>query len=664
MLRFLFVPILFAFYAMTVRAQTLPVDTAHTIDEIIVRSRPSQREIIAPRTLKGDALDQLSSGSIADALRYFAGLQLKDYGGVGGLKTVDIRSMGTHHLGIFYDGIELGNAQNGQIDLGQFALDNVEEISLYNGQKSALLQSAADFGNAGNIYIRTRRPIFFPGERYHVRLNAKYGSSDLFSISSLWEQRVSSRVSTSLNACFLSSSGRYRFRYKRVRPDGGIAYDTIAVRQNGDIRAFRTELNINGTIQHGFWNAKLYAYESERGIPGAIVNNVWRRGERQNDLNVFFQGRFQRDITSRFSTRWMTKYAYYRTHYANRDTTQLPVDNRFWQQEAYISTTNAYEILPGWSASLAYDFKWNKLNADVYRFVFPQRKSHFASFATSLERWIIGVQASVLGIFVNDRLRAGSQKNISRFVPALFLNIRPFSGKTVSFRAFAKQSFRMPTFNDLYYTDVGNAALRPEKATQFDIGASLERSFAGFLKNISVQTDVYYNMVDDKIIAYPKGQQFRWTMLNLGKVDIRGLDFSSALKFIPFRNSELNCRLQYTFQSARDVTSSSTSFYHHQIPYIPRHSGSLVLNFDYCGWHLNYSFIYTGERYNEQENIQYNYMQPWYTHDASLQYDFRLKNARCKAILEVNNLFDQKYDVILNYPMPGLNGAIALRIDF
>ena len=107
-----------------------------------------------------------------------------------------------------------------------------------------------------------------------------------------------------------------------------------------------------------------------------------------------------------------------------------------------------------------------------------------------------------------------------------------------------------------------------------------------------------------------------------------------------------------------------TSFYHHQIPYIPRHSGSLVLNFDYCGWHLNYSFIYTGERYNEQENIQFNYMQPWYTHDASLQYDFRLKNARCKAILEVNNLFDQKYDAILNYPMPGLNGAIALRIDF
>lgn len=86
----------------------------------------------------------MNSLSVADALRYFSGLQLKDYGGVGGIKTVNIRSMGTNHLGIFYDGIELGNAQNGQIDLGQFSLDNVEEISLYNGQRSAIFQPASD----------------------------------------------------------------------------------------------------------------------------------------------------------------------------------------------------------------------------------------------------------------------------------------------------------------------------------------------------------------------------------------------------------------------------------------------------------------------------------------------------------------------------------------
>ena len=87
----------------------------------------------------------LNSHSVADAVRYFAGVQLKDYGGVGGLKTIDVRGMGTQHVGVFYDGIQLGNAQNGIVDLGKFSLDDMEIISLYNGQKSNIFQSAKDY---------------------------------------------------------------------------------------------------------------------------------------------------------------------------------------------------------------------------------------------------------------------------------------------------------------------------------------------------------------------------------------------------------------------------------------------------------------------------------------------------------------------------------------
>ena len=101
-------------------------DSIQHVDEVVVTSRYNHKEVIPSQTLTGEQLEKLSSNSVADALRYFSGLQLKDYGGVGGIKTVNIRSMGTNHLGISYDGVELGNAQNGQIDLGQFSLDNVE----------------------------------------------------------------------------------------------------------------------------------------------------------------------------------------------------------------------------------------------------------------------------------------------------------------------------------------------------------------------------------------------------------------------------------------------------------------------------------------------------------------------------------------------------------
>ena len=108
------------------------LDSLQRIEEVVVTA-DRYREVIPSQRLSGKRLEALSSFSVADAIRYFAGVQLKDYGGVGGLKTVDVRSMGTNHTGVFYDGIQLGNAQNGQVDLGKFSLDNIEDISLYNG---------------------------------------------------------------------------------------------------------------------------------------------------------------------------------------------------------------------------------------------------------------------------------------------------------------------------------------------------------------------------------------------------------------------------------------------------------------------------------------------------------------------------------------------------
>jgi tonB-dependent receptor len=660
------------------KAETTPSDSIQTIKGVEITARLTQREIVPAQSLKNADLQRLNSQSVADALRYFSGIQLKDYGGVGGIKTVDIRSMGTHHLGIFYDGIELGNAQNGQIDLGQFSLDNIDEISLYNGQKSAIFQPASDFGNAGSVYIRTRKPRFTDGKNYNVKLKVKYGSSDLVRLSALWEQRLSSAVSTSLNAEHLTSSGKYKFNYRRVTPSGVVAYDTTAVRQNGDIRADRIDFNVNGILQRGYWNTKVYFYNSQRGIPGAIVNNVWRRGERQSDLNFFVQNRFQKDITDRFSTQWLAKYAFYRTHYVNKDTTQLPADNRFWQQEFYLSTSNAYEILPNWSISASYDFRWNKLNADTYRFVFPTRFSNMISLATAFEARFIRIQGSVLASFIHDKLHPTTRlmpgmkatDNITKFTPALFIDFPIIDKATngastkLSVRTFAKRSFRMPTFNDLYYTDLGNSNLKPESATQYDLGVVFNKQYNGhLLKNVQFQADGYYNTIHDKIIAYPKGQQFRWTMLNLGRVHITGIDVMGAIALQPINDLVVTARLQYTYQDARDVTNASDVFYKDQIPYIPYNSGSAIVNLAYHNWTLNYSFIYSGKRYNQQENIPNNYMQPWYTSDVSLQYDFKAFGTKCRAMLEVNNILNQKYDVILNYPMPGINGLVGLQVE-
>lgn len=650
---------------VTVSAQEYVVpahaDSVRHISEVVVSSRMSMRQTIPSATLKGEELRRMSSLSVADALRYFSGLQLKDYGGVGGIKTVNIRSMGSNHLGVFYDGIELGNAQNGQIDLGQFSLDNVEEISLYNGQKSAVFQPAVDFGNAGSVYIRTRMPRFADGRRSNLVARVKYGSSDTFRFSTLWEQRLGSNVSSSLSAGVLTSSGRYKFRYRRVTAQGTTAYDTTAVRHNGDMWAFRVEGNVNGQMRHGLWSMKAYTYNSERGIPGAIVSNVWRRGERQWDHNTFVQGMAQQSVGRRFTTKMLAKYAYYDTRYVNNDTTQMHVDNTFRQQEVYVSSANVYELTGWWSLSASYDFKWNKLNADLPRFAYPHRYSNYVSVATAADLGRLKIQASLMNVWVKDHARnVRTAKALSACTPALFVSLRPFDVQWLSLRAFAKRSYRMPTFNDLYYTNVGNANLRPESAVQYDMGVLAEQRWShGAVRRLMLQADGYYNTVHDKIVAYPKGQQFRWTMLNLGRVHIKGLDVQAQADMAVTHSLMATLRMQYTYQDARDVTSPATSYYRDQIPYIPWHSGSVVAGLQWRGWDLTYSMIYTGERYSQQENIAYNHLQPWYTSDMTLAWHDR----RWRVRLDVNNLFSQDYDVILNYPMPKRNYMLSVEYN-
>ena len=443
-----------------------PLDST-LLNEVIVTAQ-SYKEVIPAQTLGGQELEALRSHSVADALRYFSGVQLKDYGGVGGIKTVNIRSMGTNHMGVYYNGIELGNAQNGQVDLGKYSLENIESVSLYNGQKSEIFQSAREFGSAGSIYLNTRFPKFKESETSHLRVGLRAGSFDLFNPSLTFDHKLNETISMSFNTEWVSSSGKYKFRYRRVTPSGELAYDTTAVRENGDIDAVRLEGGLYGFLPKGRWKVYLYHYNSERGVPGAIVNNVWRRGERLWDRNSFAQGMFEYNFTHKFSSKINAKYAFDYTRYVNNDDKLIHVDNIYKQREVYLSWANRFRILPNWDLSLAYDFQWNGLS----EYMDVDRTTHWASLATALSLWdCFKLQASGLITYVNEEQRDRDEApDKFKITPGIFASYKPFKRPNFVIRAFYKHSYRMPTFNDLYYTDMGNAYLKPETAIQYNVG--------------------------------------------------------------------------------------------------------------------------------------------------------------------------------------------------
>lgn len=661
------------------------------LDEVTVIAR-QEKDVMPPQKLTGSRLQTLSTTSVADAVRYFSGVQIKDYGGVGGMRTVDVRSMGSHHLGVFYDGIEIGNAQNGTVDLGKFSMDNLEEIALYNGQKSEIFQPAKDFGSAGTLYLKTRRPKFAGKQQngewvvkpYNLEVRMKAGSFGLANPSLLYEQRLTDKIHLSLNTEYTYANGHYHYTYEKRLADGTLAWDTTAVRQNGDVQAFRAEAGIFGYGDCSRWHAKGYYYQSARGIPGAIVNNVWKNSQRQWDRNAFVQGNYTADISKQLSLQANLKYSNDHLRYLNPDTTLMYVDNTFLQQEVYASLAGRYRIFPFWDVALAADYQLNWLGSNMPQFVAPLRHTLLISAATAVSYKWLKLQASVLETFVSDTLRAAattfSDKRAATYnavTPAVFFNAKPILSEEWYVRAFYKMVYRMPTFNDLYYTDVGSSDLKPEKTRQYDLGTEYSKLFSrrqfnlGSLSAIRLGTkaDVYFNQVENKIVAIPKGNsQYRWMMMNLGYVEILGTELAADLGLDIAEQHTLDFHAAYTFQQALDKTDPTDNdpyggTYGGQIAYIPRHSFSATATYLWNDrLRLAYALCYVGSRYTSSANIPVNRVQPWYTSDIMLSYTWHLGSTQLQAGLEFNNIFNQQYEVIPNYPMPGMNGKGILKL--
>lgn len=643
------------------------IDTAkaNQLQEVKITEYKNSQVNLSPtpvQILIGSELKRLNSLSVADAIRYFAGVQLKDYGGVGGLKTINVRSMGSNHTAVFYDGIQLGNAQNGQVDLGRFSLDNLEEIAVYVGQKADLLMPAKSFAAASALYLKTAQPIFSSGKNYGFGASFKTGSFGLINPNLSYKQKISNKISFLMDISYLESNGKYRFRYKEL------AYDTTIIRNNSDVKSARVEATLFGLLPDSSkWNIKLYNYNSARGLPGAIVSNRFTFTQRQWDDNSFVQASYQNKKSARYNFMFNTKYAYSFMRYLDPEFKIQNgfLDNRYTETEWYISAANLYKISKIWEISLAADYSLQRLGANLYDFAYPSRNTGLVVLASALNLNRLIIQGNILATLIAEQVKNGDQSaNRQEHTPSLMASWQPLQTKDFRIRSFYKSIFRMPTFNDLYYTFIGNTKLKPEYTRQYDLGFTYGHTSNGKrLAYLSIQADAYYNLVKDKIIAIPGNNLGRWTMVNLDRVQIKGFETNIQTVWDLAAQLKLKVSANYTLEKAIDI--SATAFrYGDQIPYIPVHSGSARFGIDYKNLVFNYSYIYTGERYSQKANITANYVKPWYTHDLAIGANFAYQQTRFFFNAEINNVFNQYYDVVLNYPMPGRNYRFTLSTNF
>ena len=358
----------------------------------------------------------------------------------------------------------------------------------------------------------------------------------------------------------------------------------------------------------------------------------------------------------KFSQNWLR---YLDPGYLN---TEGKLDNRYLQREYYVSQALMWKVVDSLYLSLATDFFINTLDANLYQYARPTRYSSLTALAFQFSKKRFEANGNLLVTLVREKTLEGQPapaRNV--LTPSVSLGYKLSNSPNLRLRFLYKDIFRMPTFNDLYYTFVGYNNLKPEYAKQYNIGLTGYHHF-GFIEYISFKTDFFYNRVKDKIVTIPTKNLIIWSTQNIGLVNIKGLEWQAQMQTAPIMGLRYSVTCNYTYQEATDVTDKNSATYNQQIPYIPFETFTTLGTVAYKSFSLSYNTLFNGYRFVLGENIYTNIIPSWWTSDISALYNFKIEDSSLKIKGEINNIFNKQYEVIQSFPMPGRSYAIALTL--
>ena len=635
---------------LSMTAQTVTNDSTQTIDEVVVKGFRIPGNVLAStpiQTLSHTDMERLGIHDMGDALKRFAGVQVKDYGGVGGMKTVNIRGLGAGHTGVTYDGVQVGDCQSGQVDLSRFTLDNVSLVSLQIGQEDNIYQSAKAYTSAGLINISTLQGVF--DSKPHLTTTLHTGSYGLLAPSLRYHQQFS-RLGIGAYTSYERADGVYWFTLKN-----GIK--TIHERRNNsDIQTWRGELNMSYQLtdkQTLQWKA--YGFTSNRGLPGAVIYDNTYSAERLKDKNVFTQMLYENRFSNRIKMKAAAKWNYAWSRYSDIPASGYKEDT-YRQNETYLTATLWTNPLQGLNLSFAQDYAHNHLSMTLPKAANPTRNSLWTALAANYQIGAFSVNASLLATNIYERVKQGNASDgFHRLSPAFSMQWRCLQDFRLRFGY--KDIFRTPTLNELYYTGIGNRHLSPEKSRMWNLGTTYSHTFNRTLQ-LSLTADGYSGNVTDKIIAVPK--MFYWQMMNAGKVRQLGLDVSANIEKRWGNDWTVSATGSYSYLSATDRTDPSELSYGDQIAYTPHHSGAANILIHSPWLDFGYNVLLMGERYTLGYNIPHNRMSAFTDHRITLSREFNINKQQLRVQFDVRNLGNKNYEVIRFYPMPGTNWRLSV----
>lgn len=610
---------------------------------------------LLPSRLTTSEIHAMQANDVGDVLRKFNGTNLHAYGGLGGLKTVSFRSLGAQHSAVVQDGFSVLNSQNGQINLGQIQTANLVGVQDVQAMENPVLLPVSSMVSGGTFSLQSFESVF-ADTGLAIRSTVSYASfAQLDGFMAVRFRKKAWQMATS--GAMRSAEGNYPYRL-----ENGIQ----------TIRAERTnnayqDVNLAATIgRQGKKSTFRLGYrgkEIKQELPGAVIlYNINRDEKLHTQEHVIFSD-FESSLSKKISLRVHAQASEQNMRYTDPDfLNAIGGINTIYQNRVLNGGVMLLWRRKNWTFQAGSEEFLSSLVVNDTSFAQPVRLHNMSVLSGRWQkgRWQIYLQSSAQ--YVSERMNGNAPNDRFRVNPMLRTS---FSSKSGRFEQFfwCRSTFRMPTFNELYYNGIGNKNLLPEDAQLFNYGVHWRKPL--WFKPLRFQSNIFFNLVQNKIVAIPTQNLFVWSMLNVGETLIFGGDVVLGIDQRLNRNWSFSLDVNYTYQRALDYTDSNSPTYLLQLAYVPVHTGNVDFELRRRNSGLLWSNYLVSMRYALNENIPENEVNGFWISDVSLYHVFNIqKHHRLTFRGTVKNMFNQSYAFIRSFVMPGRSFQFTLNYAF
>jgi vitamin B12 transporter len=604
---------------------------------------------VCAKVLPSAWIENRNGNTAAEAIESAGCLTVKDEGGFAGIKTLSIRGSGDSQVLVLLDGQRLNAAQDGSVDLGAIPSESLEKIEIVRGGHSSLVGSDAI---GGAVHLLTRDAPSGNGLTYGVRSTAgSFGTRSGGTYGSARFGRIGAFVAFNRTL----SDGNFPYR----SPLDGLEH----TRENNDYSGSHLLVKAGiGDADGGKIQFLFNRNRSNRGSADA-VNTAFssgraRRDEKQNLFGALLEKRLRPALRVRGQVFHQERRYGFRSLYEN---------DRHDAVASGLEASATWALNAACLLSAGFDARRDGLNSTKFSRRHRETAGGFAQLEIDHDWKVLGLESRWKWIPALRWERdwpaprsSGNRTALGDGYPKIGVLIRPFRSADFALRSNIGRSFRLPTFNDLYWPELiwpgaggvrGNDRLVPETALTADAGFAYT---FGESVLFSLACTVFDNRIR-QLIQWESDAEWVYSPRNVGRARIRGIETEWSLS-LP--SERFHLALSPVWMDARDRTVPGRS---PRLVYRPDFKMDGEIGTRIASWRFNGTFLAMGKRVTQADLSKS--LEPFERIGVNAQWEKNWRGGRFWVKGEANNLNNRSITIVEGYPLPGREFRLTVGLD-